>query len=579
MQCLSILHRKFLLILCVVFLLTTTGLSQSSLSEQFTTFARLGLDTPSNDEPRRLAITSSGSIFVTGTTSPLTRGSESKFGTALYEGLLDEDIFLAKVSPNTDNYTWSSSIFRLGSRGEDRVQTMLVDQDDDMVYLGGAAGAALPNTTHAGQTDLFIVKLNVRDSTPRFEWARPIMLGTLASEAITALAVDPIRRNVIYAAGYTTGGLFRAHPTEGAVQSDAILFAFSATDGSILEQRQFGSSDPNYASAIVVSTDVGGPIFVSTVTEKKYGNYKFGNFHLYKFSRSLAPLGDILLRSYSREVVTSLVKHPMLSNNLFAAGSSWLDQINGYDVFLKRIVRFFDNASLGSQELAIDDVGSNEYTRRYGSMDRRDDFSEAMIVHPKSGVLLIGGYTQGAFMSSVRTDGILAPFIMGINPMDASTRGIRQAPAITDSWEELTAVTLSADGEKVYYSLKVLNDTTTQFYTAIGMLNLPAAWKIPIEVPPSPSPTSSPSTSADIRRSPDSRFPTGVVIIGVSGGAVAAILLVIILFVWKKASDRQIGTPRFSLSPQKNKAGMSRIHRERIVPKDELVTVRHAELA
>lgn len=534
-------------------------------------FANIGLETTSNDEPRRVSLTSSGTIFVSGTTTPFKRGTETDLGNALHEGLRDEDVFIAKLQEVEDNDSWQSSVFRLGSAGEDRLYAMLVTDDGDFTYLAGAVGAALPNSSYAGQSDLFVVKLDTKTSHPAFVWPRPIVLGTIASEAVTALASDPARDDVIYGAGYSTGGLFRPLSTDSAVQADAILFAFSVSNGSILAQRQFGSSNPNFATAIIVSSNVDGPIFVSVVTEERYGNFKFGNFHLYKFSRDLEPLGDVLLRSYSRESVLSFAMHPMLRGNLFAAGTSWLDEVRGYDIFLKRVIRPFDNSSIGSEEFAIDNVGKDQYTKRYGSRDNRDDFTGDMVVHPESGRVFIGGNTQGAFTNAARRGGVLVPFIVCIDPINASiTHSMQEEATSADSWVELAALTLSGDGNAVFYASKVLNETTNQFFTVVGAFDIPSSWLIPISVPLTPSPTGTPLSSVDPRNSAASGgFPIGAVVIGVCGGIVAIVVLIIIVVVWMRISGKHASGPKLGPRYYERRSELASPRRDRIIPKYE----------
>lgn len=552
-------------------------------------FAQVGLHSNSSDIPRRLVVTTSGHLLLAGTTTPFDRDAQSPLGTPLHPGLRADDVFIAHLPVSNSNATVVNddtppSVFRLGSSGEDTVHAMLVSDDGNKlnqrslsVYLAGSCGASLLNNTHSGQIDAFIVKLTVplpgsptaTNSAPVFSWQQPVTFGTSASESVNALAFDPANPDVIFAAGYTTGDLFKtANSTskDRAVDADAFIVAVSASNGTVLSARQFRSqsSIPDYAADIYVSPEASGPVFVSVLSFKQYGNFKFGNFHLYKLSRDLKPLGDILLQSYSRETLVGFAGHPFLPNNLFVAGSSILDVHKGQDVFLKRVFSRFDSSNIGSSEVTIEDVSDGEYTRRYGSLDRRNDHAGAMVVHSLTGRLILGGYTQGLFVggdgqnssnsddmaatdpngsgSLVGNDNSLSiqPFITCIDPIDGSVastvhldafvNSMLPSPSLTtlsqgDQQVELRSLTIAPDNPNaLYYALSALNSTTGQFFTLVGIMEIPQSWRTRISIPPTPSPSQTPS----VQRLNDNGFSVGIMAFCV-GGAIAAIILIVII--------------------------------------------------
>lgn len=599
-------------------------------------FAQVGLRSNSSDIPHRLVVTTSGHLLVAGTTTPFDRNAQSPLGTPLHPGLRADDVFIAHLPVPNANGTLihddtSPSVFRLGSSGEDRVHAMIVSDDGNnlsqpslSVYLAGSCAASLPNNTHRGQIDAFIVKLTVplpesptaANSAPAFSWQQPLTFGTSASESINTLAFDRTNPDVIFAAGYTTGDLFKtANSTskDRAVNADAFIVAVSTSNGTVLSALQFGSesSTPDYAADIYVSPEASGPVFVSVLSFKQYGNFKFGNFHLYKLSRDLKPLGDILLQSYSRETLAGFAGHPFLPDNLFVAGSSFLDVHKGQDVFLKRVFARFDSSNIGSSEVTIEDVSDGEYTRRYGSLDHPNDHAGAMVVHSITGRLILGGYTQGLFVGSdcdnssnfddmAATDpngsgsivgnehGLrIQPFITCINPIDGSVTStvhldafmnpMLPLPSLTtlsqgDQQVELTSLTIAPDNPNaLYYTLRALNSTTGQFFTLVGIMEMPQSWRTRISIPPTPSPSQTPV----VTRLNDNGFSVGVIAFCIGGGIAAIILIMIIVCVVRRLKanrDNGKGDP-LKLGPRSYAAAEEPVERkDRIMPIDHVQT-------
>lgn len=497
---------------------------------KFSSFAFVGRETTSNDEPTGIVVSGNNDLIVGGTTSPLLRGLESDLGKPLATGLKQEDFFLAKINSTGGVVEW---VYRGGTSKEDRLQAMLLDKDGKHLYIGGRTFGQFSGTKRVGQSDIFIIKYDISGSKPEEVWLSPLILGSQASDAVTALAQDPENKSVIYATGFTSGDLFPGKKIGSSALSDAILFSFYAKNGSTIHKRQFGTYFADQGTDIVISDRADGPIFVSAITEREIGQYAFGNFHMYKLGRDLSPLGDLLLRTYSREQMSSFDQHPLLPSTLIALGSSWLDSRNGYDVFVKRIVRAFDSSEIGSKEADIDEVSDGEYTKRLRSEDGGHDYASGLIIDPESGRLIVSGYTAGAFAPGSQKTGILAPFIAAVDPMDASMTDAKQMKLESaKSWVEISCIAMATASRGVYFVAKESNVTSNQFHLAVGTFGFPALWKNPITIAPSPDPTPSPKTGAQGQTATkvSSSVPVIAIIVGsVCGGVMLALIVVAIV--------------------------------------------------
>lgn len=463
---------------------------------------------------------------------------------------------MAKVDPQSQKVLW---VYRAGTSKEDALHAMLLEKSGSYLYAAGRTFGHFAGTSSKGQSDLFIIKYDVQGDKPIAVWKRALVQGTAASDAVLSLAVDPKDENIIYATGFTTGNLFpnifndnynvsaNGNEAPSGKLSDAFLFSFRAEDGLILYKTQFGTQFADQGAGIVVSDKEDGPIFVSVTTDRKIGQYTFGNFHLYKFTRRLTPLGDVLLRTYSREQVSGFKQHPMLPGSLLSCGSSWLDSRNGYDVFVKRIVRAFDNSSIGSSQVDIDEVGADEYTRRIQSSDGSHDYASAMVIDAVSGRLIVSGYTAGSFAKGASNVGVLAPFIGSVNPLDGTLTDAKQLDVGSKKgWVEILCITMSSGKRGVYYVAKESNESTNQFHLAIGSFDFPKSWKTPIAfTSASQKPTPSPKRELQKSNGVEKGLPL-MMIIGVGCGAVALVLIVVAIVMTIRMSRRSGAAEGFS---------------------------------
>lgn len=521
----------------------------------FVPLAFIGRETNSNDVPSHVLTMSDGSIIVGGTSSPQQRMDESDLGIPLVAGLRQEDFFIAKINGNQSFVEW---VYRGGTSKEDRIHAMLMSKSRDEAYIAGRTYGQFSGTVRKGQSDIFIIKYDVSGAKPTKLWPVPLILGTTASDAVTALAIDPKDENIVYACGFTSGNLFPGREENATGLSDAILFSFHAANGSVIHKRQFGTEFADHATAIVLPDKEDGPLFVSVTTERQIGQYAFGNFHMYKFRKSLSPLGDLLLQTYSREQLVSFRVHPILPNTLFGSGSSWLTTRNGYDVFVKRVVRAFDNSEIGSQAVDIDEVGTDEYTKRIQSEDGSHDYASGMIIDPETGRLIICGYTAGIFAPAAAKRGILAPFLAVVDPVDASLTDAKQMLLRTEnSWAEIASVTMDAGNSGVYYVAKESNETTNQFYISIGYFGFPALWKTSVSFAASQKATPSPvPDTTKSNTTPEVKFPFTIVIACVCGGLLVVLAVVGLVM---GISMKKIHRKQLVYDPQKSQLPESTI--------------------
>lgn len=505
---------------------------------EFNSFAFIGRHSTSNEEPSQILVTKRDDIYVAGTTSPLERNSESDLGQALVPGLRREDFFLAKISGEDGSAEW---VYRGGTSKEDRLQAILLDNTGNFLYVAGRTFGQFSGTSKVGQSDIFVIKYDISGQKPTELWSKPLVVGSKASESVTSLAQDPSNEDVIYGTGFTSGNLFPGKEIDSNGLSDGILFSFSAKSGTVLHKQQFGTQHADQGTGIVISEKANGPVFVSVITERQIGQYAFGNFHMYKFTRNAEPLGDLLLRTYSREQMASFRHHPMLPGTLIASGSSWLDSRNGYDVFVKRVNRAFDVSNIGSTEMDIDEVGNDEYTKRIPSTDGGHDYASGMIIDPDSGRLIVSGYTAGTFAPGSAKTGILAPFVAAIDPTDASLTDARQMKLeSSDSWVEISCVTMAQSKNGLYYVAKESNSTTNQFHLVVGSFGFPSSWKTQISIAPSPDPTPSPKTGDQDKNSAlqKKKLPLGIIIGSAVGGVVFLVIVIVVVICLMKRGSK-----------------------------------------
>ncbi|NQU57748.1 MAG: SBBP repeat-containing protein [Rhodospirillales bacterium] len=173
-----------------------------------------------------------GNVYGAGFTSGALTGNSSSG---------EIDLFVVKYD-SAGNLAW---IKQLGSAGNDYTRSLQVTKDGN-VYLTGYTDAGLNDQTHAGENDIFLVKLNTSGG---IEWTRQV--GTVAQDYGNDIAVDS--SGDIYLTGYTTGAL----EGDSLGGSDILLMKYDAT-GDLKWTKQLGTSSAEVARAITIdsSSDV-----------------------------------------------------------------------------------------------------------------------------------------------------------------------------------------------------------------------------------------------------------------------------------------------------------------------------------
>jgi hypothetical protein len=195
--------------------------------------------TSKDEQGQSIAIDGSGSIFVTGTTLGTFEGGKSAGAT---------DIFLAKWNADGTK-AWTQ---QWGTDDGDFGYSVAIDSSNN-VFVTGCTYGSLDGNTSAGWLDIFLTKWNA-DGTKAWteQW------GTGNDEIGISVAIDS--SDDIFVAGYTLGRL-DGWTNNGIV--DVFLSKWSA-DGTRDWTQQWGTSEEDYG--ISVAIDSSGNIFVTGCT-------------------------------------------------------------------------------------------------------------------------------------------------------------------------------------------------------------------------------------------------------------------------------------------------------------------------
>ena len=244
--------------------------------------------------------------------------------------------------------------------------TYAISVDSSGVYVAGVTEGVLEGS-NAGMWDAFVRKYN---ASGEVVWTR--QFGTSADDFAWAISVDS---SGVYVAGYTEGGALEG----SSAGEDAFVRKYNAS-GDIVWTRQFGTSEPDQATAISVDSsgvyvagDTGGVLEGSSAV--------FGSAFVRKYNAS----GDIV---WTRQFGTSEPDQPTAisvdSSGVYVAGytEGVLEGSNagGSDAFVRK----------------YDASGEVVWTRQFGTS--ADDFTGRVSVDG-SGVH-VAGYTEGELSGS-----------------------------------------------------------------------------------------------------------------------------------------------------------------------------------
>jgi hypothetical protein len=200
------------------------------------------------DQARALALDSSGSVYVTGTTD----SSDFPTVSAFQPTYKFADIFVTKLSPAGTSLEYSTY---LGGSGEENAYGIAVDSAGSAYVTGDTAsmdfpvvGAYQPNLA-SNNYDVFITKLAPTGDSLVYS----TYFGGTGTDQGYAIAVD--NSGAAYVAGWTNSADF---PTLKAVQTaqggdDAFVFKLSEDGATLVYSTYLGGTNNDHAQGIAVA--------------------------------------------------------------------------------------------------------------------------------------------------------------------------------------------------------------------------------------------------------------------------------------------------------------------------------------
>ena len=161
--------------------------------------------------------------------------------------------FVAKLSSGGQQ-EWIKRIDSEGDKDEldrDVINDVVVSEDENLVFAAGAIGGEIDGETTQGDTDGYVAALRVSDGTET--WSKLIRRTRTGILNGAALRDD----GTLLVAGLESE---RADGTIAGSQWDVYLAKFTAADGTLEAERQFGSPDDSErAQDVVAGADYGTP--------------------------------------------------------------------------------------------------------------------------------------------------------------------------------------------------------------------------------------------------------------------------------------------------------------------------------
>jgi uncharacterized protein (DUF2147 family) len=313
--------------------------------------------TPGDDEAYSMVIDSSNNIYITGYTMGSLDGANAgardifltKFtsdGTHLWNkqwGTLQSEWGMSITIDSTDNlymtgpvnfgnmylrkYTTDGTLIwdkEWGSLDSDSPYKVVIDSSSNL-YISGFTSGSLDGP-NAGAYDLFLTKFSYEGT---HLWNR--QWGTDDYEECSDLKIDS--NGNIYITGYTDGSFDGTN----AGYADICLTKFSS-DGTHLWNKQWGTSEDDYAGSLVI--DSSNNIYITGYTEGSIDgtNAGFNDIVLTKFSSDGTLLWNKQWGTSENERTFSITIDT--TNNLYIAGFTWgsFDGTNQgfFDLFLLR---------------------------------------------------------------------------------------------------------------------------------------------------------------------------------------------------------------------------------------------------
>lgn len=297
------------------------------------------LGSTSDDYAMGVAVDSNNNVYITGCTlSDEFDGNVTAGGT---------DIFLTKYDPS-GNKLWTEL---LGTADSDMAYGITIDSDDN-IYITGQTTGDLDGNTNAGSWDIFLAKY---DASGTKIWTR--LLGTTDVDCGYAVAVDS--GDDIYITGGTCGVLgVDPSPGDPQINYDVFLAKYD-TSGNKQWVSQIGTSCAELGYG--VSADSSGNIYVSG---RVYlcaldGNVAYGGYDAFlakvDSSGNMQWIRQLGTAEHDRGQAVTTDKN----NNVYVAG--YLNSVDftgdyeGRDVFLAKY------STLGDQLWIVQENGGSNW--------------------------------------------------------------------------------------------------------------------------------------------------------------------------------------------------------------------------
>lgn len=464
----------------------------------FDTLESIGSDTESSESAFAITQDTNSSFYVVGKSEPYSRSGASDLPEAEIPGLKQKDAFIARISSLNRSLNW---VMRTGTSQDDWATGIAIDPTGDFIYVVGETNGQFGTSRRHGQSDAFVLKYDVRPTNkPVRAWSQPLIIGSNASESASAVAVGKDGKDV-FVVGYTTGSLF----TTSSGNADGFICRISAVDGVLLAARQFGTAGNDYAQRISFLDNADSPILVGVETQRIVGAYEISNMNVFKFrSSDLSPLGSVLVKTFSRESLTGLVQHPLFPNQIFLAGSSWLEQQNGWEISVKRLNQAFDDISdIGKLSVDLDSLKAPQYAVKYGSKNGGDEKITNMAVFSKTGRLIVSGVTTGSMLQNVSAKGSSQVFLAVLGPDKGDLGFLAQEHLSISKSYSLIAGFVESSNDTIVYATTRVNETSGALYVTVNSYQIPLAWQttvVPTMTAPSPSEGPTAGISAEVSK-------------------------------------------------------------------------------
>ena len=346
--------KKFSKIILIIFILigcddshnTNTEEMENALSEMYWTIQSGSV---SNDVIYDITIDKNDSIYLSGYTQGSLTGS-SNIG--------NKDVILIKHSKN-GKIDWSKQI---GTVSNDEGKGIKYDSQNN-IYVFGTTYSSLDGNTHAGLSDIFLLKYN---ESGLKQWSS--QLGTVNIDQAFSLFIDS--SDNIYLTGRTNGDLVSNSNRDN--KSDYFIIKYD-NSGNRISSNQFGVLKDDISFDLI--NDNTGNIYVSGSTSNTLDNESHiggKDIFLVKFDSSLNRLWTKTIGTSNDEEAYSIAMDSLGNSYVVGYtrgaldGNSRLGVINDKDIF---IIKYDED---GNKEWSLQDGTSSEDVAYNVAVDSSD---------------------------------------------------------------------------------------------------------------------------------------------------------------------------------------------------------------